>query len=137
MNPVFIDTNILVYAVDKDAGSKHEKAKVILRPFFTEDIYPAISTQVLHEFASCLYRWKFSDEKVSTLVAPLRYWNIISNDWTLFNSGLAIKKRFQTSFWDGLIIAAAIASGAKEIWSEDFNSGQDYDGVTAVNPFEK
>ena len=136
MSRIFIDTNILVYLVDKDAGSKHETAKRMLNPFFDlVDEQPAISVQVLHEFTNRLYRWKFPDKKVEALIEPLKYWNVVANDLALFSHGLAIKQRYKTSFWDSLIIAAAIDSGAKEIWSEDFNSGQSYQGVVAVNPF--
>lgn len=137
MSRVFIDTNILVYAVDKDSGSKHKLAQSVLRPFFTSvNEQPAISTQVLHEFANRLFRWGFADEKVNRLIEPMTYWNVITNDLSLFSRGLEIKQRYQTSFWDSLILAAAISSGASEIWSEDFNTGQKYEGVVAVNPFE-
>ena len=47
-----------------------------------------------------------------------------------------MKKRYRVSFWDGLILAAAIRAGAGELWSEDFNAGQSYEGVVAVNPFQ-
>ena len=74
MSRIFIDTNILVYAVDKDAGAKHETAKDVMKPFFTSsDDPPAISAQVLHEFTNRLYRWGFSDEKVKTMSAPMTY----------------------------------------------------------------
>ena len=137
MNRIFIDTNILVYALDKDEGSKYQTAKSLLQPFFqSQKAQPVISSQVLHEFSYRLFRWGFSDSKVQTLIQPMTYWNVISNDLALFSKGLEIKQRYQTSFWDGLILAAAIISGAREIWSEDFNTGQNYDGVVAVNPFE-
>jgi len=48
--------------------------------------------------------------------------------------GIEIRERLQSSFWDGLILAAAKRARAGVIWSEDFNTGQDYDGVVAVNP---
>ena len=49
--------------------------------------------------------------------------------------GLRLKERFQLSYWDAAIIAAARALGAGTLYSEDLNHGQDYDGVRVVNPF--
>jgi len=48
---------------------------------------------------------------------------------------VALHQRFHTSYWDSLILAAAKRAGCTTILSEDFNSGQDYDGVRARNPF--
>jgi len=49
--------------------------------------------------------------------------------------GIALQNRWKMSFWDALILAAAKKSGADVIWSEDFNTDQDYDGIQVVNPF--
>ncbi len=53
----------------------------------------------------------------------------------LFRAGAAISGRFQLSYWDGAILAAARALGRDVLYSEDLNAGQNYDGVLAVNPF--
>jgi predicted nucleic acid-binding protein len=50
-------------------------------------------------------------------------------------TALEIRDRFQLSYWDAAIIAAARELGCRAIYSEDFSHGQDYDGVTVVNPF--
>ncbi len=50
-------------------------------------------------------------------------------------SALQLRERFQVSYWDAAIIAAAHELGCSRIYSEDFSHGQDYDGVTVVNPF--
>ena len=46
-----------------------------------------------------------------------------------------LKDRFQTSYWDVAILAAAKAARCPQLISEDLNHGQNYDGVTVVNPF--
>jgi predicted nucleic acid-binding protein len=48
---------------------------------------------------------------------------------------LSFKQRFQTSYWDAAILAAAKAARCELLLSEDLNPGQDYDGVVVVNPF--
>ncbi len=136
MEKIFFDTNILVYAFDKNAGSRHQQAKALLEPFLTQYKSAIISAQVLHELSYRLYRWGLSDAEVSTAVAPLKYWKIIPNDSSIFEKGLYLKKRYQTSFWDSLILAAAIHSNSEELWSEDFNNGQSYESITIVNPFK-
>jgi predicted nucleic acid-binding protein len=59
----------------------------------------------------------------------------VATDATLVLEGLRLKERFQLSYWDAAIIAAARALGAGTLYSEDLNHGQDYDGVRVVNPF--
>jgi len=46
-----------------------------------------------------------------------------------------IQRRFQVSYWDAAILAAAKRLGCPTVYSEDMNHGQDYDGVRVVNPF--
>ena len=53
----------------------------------------------------------------------------------VFRRAVAISQRFQLSYWDGAILAAASALGCDTIYTEDLNTGQDYGGVRAVNPF--
>ena len=60
---------------------------------------------------------------------------IIENSLPLLHSALEIKGRWQTSFWDALIIAAAKESGAATLFSEDLNHDQNYGGTVVRNPF--
>lgn len=53
---------------------------------------------------------------------------------TVLNA-LQLRERFQLSYWDAAIIAAARELGCQTIYSEDFSHGHDYDGVRVVNPF--
>ena len=53
-----------------------------------------------------------------------------------FHSAVAISQRYQLSYWDGAILAAARASGCDAVYSEDLSSEQDYGGIRVINPFE-
>ncbi|NUM52985.1 MAG: PIN domain-containing protein [Candidatus Hydrogenedentes bacterium] len=53
----------------------------------------------------------------------------------LVMDAVELRHRFQISYWDAAIIAAARQMGCDTIYSEDLNAGQNYDGVTVVNPF--
>jgi predicted nucleic acid-binding protein len=134
MNRVFIDTNLLVYAVDKDAGTKRSLAIAALSPFYQSQARPIISLQVIHEFSYRLFRWGIDPTQIEAMVSPMYGWRVIPNDLDVFREGMILKERFQLSFWDSLILSAAIKAEADELWSEDFNTGQRYDGVLAVNP---
>ena len=62
-------------------------------------------------------------------------WPVVDNTLELLKAGLDEQRRWKLSLWDALILAAARASGASELLTEDLNHGQDYGGVRAINPF--
>ena len=74
-------------------------------------------------------------EEAVRIIEDLMAWPVIDNSLERFGHGLVLKQQFQISLWDAMILAAAQASGARELITEDLNSGQDYGGVVAVNPF--
>ena len=63
-------------------------------------------------------------------------WDIIENRESLFRDSLAFQIELGLSFWDASILAAAVAGGVEELWSEDFQDGRSYHGVHVVNPFK-
>jgi predicted nucleic acid-binding protein len=131
----FFDTNILLYAYDLDAGSKREKALVLLSDALRLPSETAISVQVLQEFHVNFTRFGNSDEDAATLIQDLSIFYVVDNSLSLLRRGLAEKNRWHLSLWDAMILAAARQSGASELLTEDFNPGQDYGGIRAVNPF--
>ena len=134
---VFLDTNILVYAHDLDAGIRHQKAVELLERLRMEPELPFISVQVLQELIAVLTRRKISPEIIREVIEHYLLWNVIENTCDLMRRALEIQQRFQLSFWDSNIVAAAQQSGATVLWSEDLNSGQDYGGVRVMNPFKE
>jgi predicted nucleic acid-binding protein len=135
--PVFVDTNILIYAHDKDAGEKYPAAKAVVELLWNRPILPSISIQVLQEFYVNLIRKKVKASDVRETVMNYLEWDVIHNDRHLLLEGMRLKDKFSLSFWDALIVAAAKTAKAKELWSEDLNPGQDYEGVVVFNPLEK
>ena len=55
----------------------------------------------------------------------------------LFRSAVSISQRFQLSYWDGAILAAARSLGCDAVYSEDLSSEQDYGGLRVINPFQE
>jgi predicted nucleic acid-binding protein len=136
-DPVFVDTNILVYAHDKDAGDKYLIAKAKVASLWNRQILPSISVQVLQEFHVNLVRKKVKASDAREAVLNYLEWDVIDNDRTLLLEGMRLQETWRLSFWDALIIAAAKRAKVKELWSEDLNPGQNFEGVVVINPFLK
>jgi predicted nucleic acid-binding protein len=131
---VFIDTNILVYAHDKDAGEKHARAKVLIEEFWHGRKTPCVSVQVLQELHVNLVRKGTDRDRSAGIVARYLSWRVVDNTRDLFQQALAVEKRWQISLWDSLIVAAAQRAGISTLWSEDLKPGENYGGVRVVNP---
>lgn len=133
---IFIDSNILVYAHDLDAGSRHETARMRIREVWNDRLSVFISVQVLQEVFASLMRNHIEMETAMDIVRNYSHWPVIDNTVPLMEHGMQEMKRWQLSFWDGMILAAARQAGANTLWSEDFNTGQDYGGIVAINPLQ-
>ena len=133
----FLDTNILLYAYDLDAPLKREVALGIVEEGWHSLGETAISVQVLQELHVNMERKGIAKEEIHAVVQDFSMWPIVENTLPLLHAGMAEKIRWQLSLWDAMILAAARACGAKELISEDFSIGQDYDGILIINPFEK
>ena len=132
---LFIDTNILVYAHDLDAGEKHEIAKRLLADLWLSRPLPWVSVQVLQELLVTLRRKGIATADARETVEAYTRWRVVENDASLLRAGLAEMERWQLSFWDGLILAAARRASVPTILSEDLSDTQSYNGVCVQNPF--
>lgn len=134
---VFVDTNILVYAHDRDAGSRHELAKEVIGQLW-EDKLGILSTQVLQEFYVTLTRKVHKPiRKPAARKIVQRYFSwevVINNPWIIFQAS-EIEEAYKISFWDALIVSAAFSEGASVILTEDLNHGQYLEGILIKNPF--
>jgi predicted nucleic acid-binding protein len=132
---VFLDTNIVVYAVDTTRGAAHKRQ--IARKILRQGGF-GISTQVLQEFYVTTTKKLKRPLSISTAarwVDQLCRADVVMLDASLIKLGIAYSSRYQISYWDGAIIAAAEALGATTVYSEDFSHGQSYGDIKVVNPF--
>lgn len=137
VSKIFIDTNILIYTLDKKNENKQNKARVILKKVVLSH-QPVISTQVIKEFyVVATNKLKADHFIIKNIVHNFRNMEIVNNDLDLVEQAIDISVLTQLSFWDSLIIAAAEKANCEFIFSEDLNTGQTYRGVIAVNPFLK
>ena len=132
----FIDTNVAVYAYDSSAGAKQVTAQDVLREAVAGG-EGVISVQVLGEFfhATVTRKRLLTSVKARIAIAALRHLEVVTVDETMVEAALDLHDRFQLRYWDALVVATAKLSGCVCPLSEDLSIGQDYDGVTVVNPF--
>lgn len=133
----FVDTNVLIYAHDIDAKSKHEAAKSVLRELWVERS-GALSTQVLQEFyvnvTRKILRRPISKESARLIVSSYVIWCIDTTPSEI-STACRIEGEYRIGFWDALIVAAALKSGARRILSEDLSAGRTIVGMRIENPF--
>lgn len=132
----FVDTNILVYAHDRSAGVKHERARALVDELWDSG-NGVLSTQVLQELCINLRKKAarpLSTDEMRALVRDYSAWELVTNTAESIVRALEIEERYKISFWDALIVHAAEAAGAAVLYSEDLARGQLYGAVRVVNP---
>ncbi len=132
----FVDTNVLVYAVDDSEPEKREIARQLLGSTAYGRL--VLSSQILGEFYVTVTR-KLprpipADQAAATL-DWLELLPVVSIDTSLVKSAVEISRSEQLSYWDGLVVAAATRGGCERLLSEDLNDGQRFGPVRVENPF--
>lgn len=131
----FLDTNVLIYAVSSEPAelSKKERALELI-----ENVDFGVSAQVLQEFYVVSTRRIALPMPPDEAVALLEHFKslpVVWTDYPLVVAGVEASLRFDISYWDGAIVAAAERLGATTLYTEDLNHGQRYGSITVVNPF--
>ncbi len=132
----FADTNVLLYAVSPlpEEADKRRRARDLLR---RPDL--AVSVQVFQEFYHQATRptrpGRLTRDDALAFLGTLLRFPVQDVTLDLFREATAISRRYQLSYWDGAILAAARALGCEAVYSEDLSAQQDYDGLRVINPF--
>jgi predicted nucleic acid-binding protein len=134
----FIDTNVLVYAKLENADST-EKREIAIALIQQIQDYPVISVQVLNEFAGVLIKHHVANHTIQeaireivddSIVIPLAV-NLIWETWR-------IRDRYLFSYWDSMIISAALIGGCNILYSEDLQHEQLIESqLKIINPFHE
>lgn len=134
---VFVDTNILVYAhCVSDADPRASRARVVLGELWRTDS-GVLSTQVLQEFHSVATRKLGLESKHARgIVASYAEWCTVNTDVGLIVSGSKLTEEHSVSFWDALIIEAALRANASRLLSEDLQHGHKFGELVVENPFQ-
>ena len=132
---VFIDTNVLVYADDLDAGAKNTLAKSLVAEALRQGT-GVLSTQVLQEFFAVTTRkLGVAAEVARRKVELLAHLEVVRIDVDAILSAIDLHRLHTMSFWDALIIQAAASAGCSRVISEDLQHGRTVSGVKIENPF--
>jgi predicted nucleic acid-binding protein len=131
----FLDTNILLYRASTAEAElpKRRVAETLLR---RPDI--GLSAQVLAEFYHNAVNkpgLRLAPATARTIVEALSLLPVVPITAPLVLAAITLRDRYQISYWDAAILAAARELSATTVFSEDLSHGQTYDGITVLNPF--
>ncbi len=132
---VFLDTNIFVYAVS--AAEEDQKKRRIARKLLADEEF-SLSLQVVQEFINtCLNKIRLgqSREAIAQTVEQLLAYPCLSPSTDLIRYAFALQGRYQISYWDAAILAAATELSCSTLYTEDLSHGQSYGTVQVINPF--
>lgn len=136
----FIDTNVFIYSLERLDERKADKAEQLIENGIITG-NACISFQVVQECLNTAIRKAeiplTVDEMNLYLNSVLRPLYRVQPSLKLYQSALEIKERYRFSFYDSLIIAAALEADCKILYSEDLQNGQQIEGLTIENPFKE
>jgi predicted nucleic acid-binding protein len=135
IEPVFVDTNVFLYALDR-ADLKKQQAARAWRAELWKYRLGRISFQVLQEFyIKAIRKWPEARDEARAEVKDLLAWQPVTVDAALLDRGWKVQDRFQLSFWDALIVAAAKTNGCRYLLTEDLQTNQELEGIKVISPF--
>lgn len=135
---VFVDTNILYYANTQSEDPRHARARECVRRLWAGPGRAAVSVQVLQELHVNLVRKAgLAPAQSAARVSHYLAWSVVDNDRLLLGAAFDVQQRWGLSFWDSLIVAAAMRCGARSLWSEDLSAGQRFEDVVVVDPLRQ
>ncbi|MCH7613955.1 MAG: PIN domain-containing protein [Candidatus Marinimicrobia bacterium] len=131
----FLDTNVLVYAFDKSAGDKQDKARSLVSVCIRNGS-GNLSTQVLQEFYVVATRkLNIIPEMVKSVITSFYSLDIVSITPAIILDAIDTELRWEVSFWDALILQSAMVTNCSILYTEDLNHEQMYGNIQVINPF--
>jgi predicted nucleic acid-binding protein len=133
----FLDSNIIVYSILEDEVEKHERITDLLGSLRGGFLF--ISTQVINESYVSLLKNGLGDSEIQGVLQEIiSITNIALITVNTIKLAWKIKTKYILSYWDSLIVASALESGCKVLYSEDMQHGQQIENtLTIKNPFIK
>ena len=135
--PVFVDTNVLVYARDASEPEKQPPAAAWVEHLWRTRT-ARLSYQVLQEYYATMTRKLrpgLAAEQARADVRDLLAWRPVPVGAELVEAGWSVEDRFGLSCWDALIVAAARIAGCEHLLTEDLQHGAEFEGLRVVDPF--
>jgi predicted nucleic acid-binding protein len=135
-----IDTNVLLYSVDRNEPAKQLKAQQLLTQLHSATEPTILLWQVLGELAQQLRRWrdlkKLSPNEFAQHIQAFRHlFPLVLPTGDAFDRALRLAERYSLSHWDSMILGACQTAGATRLYTEDIGAPRAIDGIELVNPF--
>lgn len=137
MTPEFLDTNVLVYSLDRSDPTKHARARALVAELLEAGTV-VVSTQVLLELFTVLTRKapiRLPAEAALAIVERMLPWPIHSPTAADVVAAARLATEERISLWDANIVQSALAVGARTLWSEDLQHQRRFEGLVVRNPF--
>ncbi len=134
-----VDTNVLLYSVDRNEPHKQLKARQFLQHIRSADVPTVLLWQVLGELTQQLRRWRENGRMTSTefsqhVQAFRHLFPMVIPTPEAFDAAIDLCERFSLSHWDGMILGACRAAGITQLYTEDMGSPRTIDGIELINP---
>jgi len=132
----FVDSNILIYADDRSAGPKRDRARELIRESMAAGT-GVLSLQVLQEyFAVATRKLGISADSARQRIELLSRLDVVILGVEDLLAAIDLHRLHRFSIWDALVIRAALNAGCRVLYSEDLQDGRRIDGLEIVNPFK-
>jgi predicted nucleic acid-binding protein len=135
-----VDTNVLLYSVDRNEPAKQLKARQLLTQLHAGTEPTILLWQVLAELAQQLRRWR--DQGKLTPIEFAQHIQAFRHVFPLslptddtFDRAMSLAERFSLSHWDSMILGACQSAGAARLYTEDIGAPRNIDGIELINPF--
>jgi predicted nucleic acid-binding protein len=135
-----VDTNVLLYSVDRNDQAKRLIAQELLRQLYSAAEPTLLLWQVLGELAQQLRRWR--DQGRLTPIESSQHIQAFRHLFPLalptaeaFDSAMSLAERFSVSHWDSMILGACQVAGVMRLYTEDMGAPRTIDGIELINPF--
>jgi predicted nucleic acid-binding protein len=135
----FLDTNVFIYAIDTspDLKDKRQIARNLIKKHIQKET-GVISIQVLQEFyqiSTHKIQVPLSSEEALEYLHYMAVLDTVHPELEMIISGIRLHQKYHLSFWDALVVQAALTAGCTLLLSEDLQHGFEIDHLTVENPF--
>src|SRR5688572_9362620 len=129
-----VDTNVLLYSVDRNEPAKQLKAQHLLQRLHADPEPTVLLWQVLGELAQQLRRWRdqgrLTHGEFSQHLQAFRHlFPLVLPTPHAFDAAVDLAERFSLSHWDSMILGACRAAGAARLYTEDMGAPRTIDGI--------
>jgi predicted nucleic acid-binding protein len=134
--PVFIDSNIWLYSFLRQDEEKRKAAKTLIKSCIRK--FTFVSTQIINEVCFNLKKNNVPESEIKEILTSFYSdYKVIYFTEAIMCNASDLREKYSISFWDSLVVAAALTRNCKILYSEDMQNGQIFEGQLKIkNPFK-